>query len=90
VQFYPLVTIPLLLYLFPARYTCAGYVFVTLGWYLLAKFLEVSAIDHGIYAAGHVVSGHTLKHLAAAMGAYWIFLWMSQRRPIPSIPMATS
>jgi hypothetical protein len=84
VQFYPLVTIPLLMYLFPARYTRAGDVLVALGWYLLAKGLEVGFVDHGIYAAGQVVSGHTLKHLSAASGAYWLFLRVKYRRPVPT------
>jgi hypothetical protein len=81
VQFYPLLTIPLLIGLFPARYTRAGNVFVALGWYLLAKVLELGPIDHGIYSAGRLVSGHTLKHLAAALGAYWLFRMVKYRRP---------
>jgi hypothetical protein len=80
VQFYPLVTIPLLMYLFPARYTRAGDIIIALGWYLLAKVLEVGVIDHGIYNAGHVVSGHTLKHLAAAMATYWLYRMVRLRR----------
>jgi hypothetical protein len=82
VQFYPLVTIPLLMYLFPARYTRSGDVIVVLAWYLLAKLLETGPVDHGIYRMGQVVSGHTLKHLAAAMGAYWLFRMIKNRRPI--------
>ena len=82
VQFYPLVTIPLLIYLFPARYTRAGDVFVALGWYILAKVLEVGFVDHGVYRLGQVVSGHTLKHLAAALGAYWLFRMVQYRRPV--------
>jgi hypothetical protein len=85
VQFYPLLTIPLLLYLFPARYTCGGYVLVALGWYLLAKGLETHFVDHGIYAAGQLVSGHTLKHLAAALGAYWLFRMVKYRRPAAAV-----
>jgi hypothetical protein len=81
VQFYPLLTIPLLIWLFPARYTHAGYVFVALGWYLLAKGLETHFLDHAIYSAGRLVSGHTLKHLAAAAGAFWLFLMVQYRRP---------
>jgi hypothetical protein len=57
VQFYPLVTIPLLIYLFPARYTNSGDVIVAMAWYLLAKVLEVGPVDHGIYGMGNVVSG---------------------------------
>jgi hypothetical protein len=88
VQFYPLVTIPLLIYLFPARYTRTGDVFVALGWYLLAKVLEVAVMDHGIFAAGHLVSGHTLKHLAAALGAYWLFHMIRYRRPLATVAPA--
>jgi hypothetical protein len=82
VQFYPLVTIPLMLYLFPPRYTHAGDVLVALVWYLLAKVLEAGPVDHGIYNLGHIVSGHTLKHLSAGLGAYWLFHMVKQRRPI--------
>jgi hypothetical protein len=88
VQFYPLVTIPLLLCLFPARYTRAGDVLVALGWYLLAKVAEIGAVDHGIYGAGQLVSGHTLKHLAAAAGAFWLFLMVRYRRPVPIAALA--
>jgi hypothetical protein len=82
VQFYPLLAIPLMMYLFPARYTRAKDVFVALAWYLLAKMLETGPVDAGIYRAGHLVSGHTLKHLAAAMGAYWLYHMIKQRRPV--------
>jgi len=82
VQYYPLVAIPLMVYLFPARYTRTGDVFIALGWYLLAKVLETHTVDHGLYALGHIVSGHTLKHLAAALGAYWFFRMVRDRQPI--------
>jgi hypothetical protein len=84
VQFYPLLTIPLMMYLFPARYTRSGDVIAALGWYVLAKVLETGPVDSGIYGMGHVVSGHTLKHLSAALGAYWIFRMVRDRRPVPS------
>jgi hypothetical protein len=86
VQFYPLATIPLMMYLFPARYTRSSYVLVALGWYLLAKVLEAGPVDRGIYGMGHLVSGHMLKHLAAAMGAYWLFLMVRYRRPVVTAP----
>jgi hypothetical protein len=86
VQFYPMLTIPLLMFLFPARYTRSGDVFIVLGWYLLAKVLELGHVDHGIYRMGHIISGHSLKHLAAAVGAYWLFRMIRARRPIVSVP----
>jgi hypothetical protein len=77
VQFYPLVALPLLLLLFPARYSGSGFYLAALGAYLLAKVAEVE--DGALYAHGGVVSGHTLKHLlaAAAIGAV---AWMLHRR----------
>jgi hypothetical protein len=73
-----------MMYLFPPRYTHAGDVIVALAWYLLAKVLEAGPADHGIYNLGHIVSGHTLKHLAAGLGAYWLFHMVRHRRPIPA------
>jgi hypothetical protein len=84
VQFYPLVAIPVMMYLFPARYTRASDVIIALAWYLLAKVLEAGPVDHGVYRMLGVVSGHTLKHLSAALGAYWLFRMVRDRRTIPT------
>jgi pyruvate/2-oxoglutarate dehydrogenase complex dihydrolipoamide dehydrogenase (E3) component len=43
----------------------------------VAKVLE--SLDREIYALGDWVSGHTLKHLAAAAGV-WLLLAALQRR----------
>jgi hypothetical protein len=86
VQFYPGLAIPLLLLLFPPRYTHSHSLFVALGWYVLAKFLE-HPFDHHIFRLGQVVSGHTLKHLAAACGVWVLLRMVRERRPIsPSLP----
>jgi hypothetical protein len=77
-QFYPLAAIPLLLLLFPRRYTHAGAFWAALGLYALAKACEQA--DAAIHAAtGEIVSGHNLKHLLAA-GAPGAVLWMLSRR----------
>jgi hypothetical protein len=81
VQFYPLVIIPVMLCLCPPRYTGTGYIWGTLGLYVAAKILELHAVDHGIFALGQVISGHTLKHLAAATGAFGMYLYVAKRRP---------
>jgi hypothetical protein len=86
VQFFPLLIIPAMLWFFPPRYTATGYIWGALGWYLLAKVLELQWMDSGIYSLGQIVSGHTLKHLAAALGAFWIFLFLRQRRPFLAEP----
>ncbi len=80
VQIWPLTTIPLLLILFPARYTHSGYVWVGLCLYGAAKLVE--SLDHQIYRlTGEVASGHNLKHILAAAGAGCILLMLTQRRP---------
>jgi hypothetical protein len=52
-----------------------------IGFYALAKVLE--ALDRPIYNLGHIISGHTLKHLAAAMAVYWLARMIQKRRPMP-------
>jgi len=78
-QFVPLVTIPLMTALFPPRYTGAGYLAGALGWYALGKICE--HFDAQIFALGQVVSGHTLKHVAAAVAGWWILRMLERRRP---------
>ena len=78
VQFFPILAIPLMLLLFPARYTAVGGIWLALVWYGLAKLFE--ELDGRIYyLAAHIVSGHTVKHLAAAASA-WVLLRMLRRR----------
>jgi len=80
VQVYAILIL-LLALLFPAKYTRGSDFAVVVGFYILAKILEES--DHPVFALGHVVSGHTLKHLAAAAAGYWI-LRMLQKRELVS------
>jgi len=80
VQFYPLVALPLLLLLFPARYTGSWFYLAALVAYLLAKVAEVR--DGALYALGGVVSGHTVKHLLAAAGIGGIAWMLHRRRPL--------
>lgn len=71
VQFGPMLGIPVLLAVRPARYLRTSDVWIVLGWYAVAKVLE--RMDAPVFAAlGGVVSGHTLKHFAAAAGCGWV------------------
>jgi len=79
-QFGFLLVLVLLVALFPARYTRTMDLVGALGFYVLAKILE--AADRPIFALGHIVSGHTLKHIAAAICAYWILRMLRLRAPI--------
>jgi hypothetical protein len=80
VQLYSVLVLVIGLFM-PQRYTRGSDLAVVAGLYALAKVLEI--LDRQIYATGHVVSGHTLKHLAAAAGAYWVLRMLQQRRPLP-------
>ena len=75
------VLVPLIVLLLPARYTRTCDLAIAVGSYVGANLLET--FDKQIFAGlGHVISGHTLKHLAAAMAAYWILRMVHKRRPL--------
>ena len=81
VQFFPCVALPLMFWLLPPKFTGTGYWFAAAGLYVLAKVLEYA--DAGIYAAtGQLMSGHALKHVAAAGACYAIYLALVTRRPV--------
>ncbi len=76
VQVYAILIL-LLALLLPPRYTRGSDFAVVVGLYVLAKVLEES--DPQVFALGHVVSGHTLKHLAAATAGYWVLRMLRRR-----------
>jgi len=80
VHFYPALLIPLLMALFPPRYTRSGDVLAVLGLYALA--LGAEWLDRPIFELTGVVGGHTLKHLLAALAAYWVLRMLLRRRPV--------
>lgn len=80
VQFFPILALLLMLMLLPPKYTNAHYWIVAAALYALAKVLE--HFDDAIYSLGHVVSGHTLKHLVAAASCWTVLRYFQTRRPI--------
>lgn len=70
----------LLALVFSKRYTHTSDLAVVVGFYALAKALET--LDKPIFAVGQIVSGHTLKHLAAAAAGYWILRMLQKRQPV--------
>ena len=71
----------LLALLLPARYSHGSDYAVIFVFYALAKIFE--AADQKIFSLGHIVSGHTLKHLSAATAGYWILRMLQLREPCP-------
>jgi hypothetical protein len=79
VQFFPCVALPQLFWLYPTH-TAISWLLAAAGLYAFAKLLE--HFDAGVFAAGGLLSGHTLKHLAAAGACYAILRYYQTRRPL--------
>jgi len=77
VQFGSLAAIVVMLLLYPSPRGDTPYLLAGLGAYGVAKVLEL--FDDAIFRMGHVVSGHTLKHLVAALGIGCIVLMLRKR-----------
>jgi hypothetical protein len=83
VQFGGILLITMLLLLFPSRYSRAMDFYIVLGWYMLAKVLEHN--DQMVFdVMGQQLSGHTLKHLAAAMASLWLISMLRNRQSLPT------
>jgi len=79
-QFYPAAGVVLLVLLAPPRLTSSSSYLVVVAWYGLAKLFEVA--DRPIFEATGFVSGHTLKHLAAAAAAWRLLEMLRRRAPL--------
>jgi hypothetical protein len=77
VQVYSILVL-LLILLLPAKYTRGRDFAIVVGFYVLAKILEEA--DCQVFTLGHIFSGHTLKHLAAAAAGYWILRMLRKRK----------
>jgi hypothetical protein len=84
VQFFPCVALLLFFLLFPPKYTGTSYWIFAAAMYALAKLFEF--YDDTIYSAGSMVSGHTLKHLAAAGACFLVFMYFRGRQRIRTQP----
>lgn len=79
-QGYAIVAVLLLAVLHPSRYTRGNAVYAVFAAYMLAKVLE--HFDHEIYELAGVVSGHTLKHVAAAVSGFVVAWMLLTRTPV--------
>jgi len=82
VQVYAVLVLLLVLFL-PARYTHSSHLGVVVAFYVLAKLLET--FDPQVFALGHLVSGHTLKHIVAGLAGYWILRMLQKREVRPKL-----
>ncbi len=70
VQFLPIILIPLILWWYPHRYFNSGYLLLAFIFYFLAKLLE--HFDAHVYQLFGQMSGHSLKHVSAAIAVLLI------------------
>jgi len=78
VQFLPMLLIPLILILFKSDRLESRYVWYMIAAYAVSKLFE--AIDVPVYEMGHLMSGHAIKHIVAAV-APLILLFGLTRNP---------
>jgi hypothetical protein len=78
VQYYPMLAIPIILVCFQSRCTHAYVYWLILPVYLAAKLFE--HFDAEIYNALGYISGHTLKHIVAAVAMYILLIFYEIRK----------
>ncbi len=84
VQAAPLLAIPYVIAAFPGRYDRRQYLLYGVGLYALAKAAEL--LDHEIYTAtGRMISGHSAKHLLAALAVACVLLMLRRRQSLTPV-----
>jgi hypothetical protein len=76
-QGYSVLVLLLLAVLKPSRYTHGKLLYWVFVWYVLSKLLET--YDAQVLAWSHAVSGHTLKHVAAAIAGVAVCVMLTHR-----------
>lgn len=77
VQGYAVVILLVFALALPSRYTRGGDVYWVFAAYVIAKLME--HFDREVFALGTVVSGHTLKHVAAAAACFVVCRMLYRR-----------
>ena len=80
VQFFSPVFIAFVLYLFPKPFPSVKDLWPIVIFYAMAKFFEF--LDEPIFQLTGGISGHALKHLAAAASVYWILVLLKRRKKL--------
>lgn len=84
VQFLPIVLIPLILLMYRSQFDRTAFIWWAVALYAASKLLE--HYDHSIFALGGVISGHSLKHIVAAMAPAVLLYGFAARRPVTNPP----
>jgi len=81
VQFFPIIGIPIVLLFFTPTYDRIACYWWLLGSYLVAKLCE--HFDQVIHQSLIFISGHSLKHIVAALGLYMLLKGLTLRTRLP-------
>ena len=77
IQFFPILTIPLMLIFFKSKYNCVGGYWLLLLTYIAAKLFET--FDYQIHNYLGLISGHSIKHVLSAFGLYILLCTYEKR-----------
>lgn len=77
VQFLPIVLIPLVISLYRSRSILGRYLWWMIGFYVASKIAEF--YDAKLYEIGGIISGHSIKHLIAALAPASLLYGLTQR-----------
>ncbi len=80
VQFLPMVLIPMILLMFRSRLNGSIFLWAMIAAYVVSRIAEY--FDAQIYSMIGAMSGHSIKHIAAAVGILFIYTALRQRRLI--------
>jgi ceramidase len=81
IQFYPMLVMPIILLCFKSRFNHLNAYWVLFTSYALAKVFE--HFDEAFYNfLGFAISGHSIKHIVAALGLYVLLIAYQQRKEL--------
>lgn len=80
VQFFPIITIPIILLFFKSKFTMVSAYWVLLITYVLAKLLE--NFDHQVHEFLTLLSGHSIKHVLPAIGVLYLIYAYRVRKTV--------
>lgn len=79
VQFLPMLLIPLILLMYRSVYDNVGFLWLVIVLYALSKMFEY--FDFATYEIGQLISGHSIKHVVAAIAPLVFLYGIKNRRP---------
>ena len=78
VQFLPILLLPTILLMYRSVFDRTAFVWVVFFLYALAKIFE--QLDATLYSLGEIISGHSIKHVCAALGPIVLIYGGMKRR----------